>query len=298
MGDRNHSLDSLGQRKTAQVCNPVLGHNHGGIAARGTHRPTQLGHDPTDVPSCGARGQRNDRQATAGVLGAAHEVDAATDCPHVHTVRHLGVGLPRQVHFDRGIDRNQLVDRCQHSGRMDVVHAAKLQRRVAVGESVQHAAAHQHAGNANASVDVLSRVGEHAAAGQGHHRIVRRAGVQAQVSAVRQLTQDRRRQGADSDLQGRAILDQAADMAGNRGLGRLDLSRRSAQRRTAGVNREIDVLRGQRVRTTSPRRLVVDLCDHHPRDGDRWRQVVAGQRHAVLSLRVRRGQLQHQHVDP
>ena len=69
---------------------------------------------------------------------------------------------------------------------MGVIAAAQLDRRVQVGEAVQPLGACQDADDAGAGVDGLAGIGQRTGLRQLHDAIAGDAGVQSQVTPIRQ----------------------------------------------------------------------------------------------------------------
>ena len=58
--------------------------------------------------------QCNDGAPTAGPGCATHHVDGATACADLAATQHLRIDLSEQVYFQRGIDRNKIINAAQH----------------------------------------------------------------------------------------------------------------------------------------------------------------------------------------
>ncbi len=173
---------------------------HGDLALRrddGTW--FMMGRSDDTIKLAGKRlgpGQGDDRQTAAAARRATQEVHGAADRADIDASGDFGVHLASEVDLDGGVDGGQLVDAGEHLGVMGIAGLAQLQARIAVRPAPQPFAAHQDAGDANAGIDALARVGQHAGFSQRRNAVADRATVQPQVAAVMQ----RRHHGLESAL--------------------------------------------------------------------------------------------------
>ncbi|MCY1352654.1 hypothetical protein D9M69_389640 [compost metagenome] len=270
----------------------MFGDDQAGIRARRADRAGQLRHDAAGA--LGGRGQGDDGQAATAARGAAQEVHRATHGADIDPGGHFGIHLSGQVDLDRRVDRRELVDAGQHLGVMRVAGFAQLQLRVAVGPAAQALAAHQDAADADAGIDALARVGQHAGLGQRGNAVPDRAAVQAQVAAVMQRGHHGLGQVADAHLQRGAILHPARDMARDRLLRRAGGAALQADRRMRGIDQQVDLVRGEVAAAIGPWHFRVHLGDNHAGPVQRRGNVLMHQAHAVAACLVGRRHL-HQH---
>ena len=174
-------------------------------------------------------------------------------------------------------------------------HVDRLEReqRVAVDQVVQSPGTHGEAGHDLVALARLPPPGEDALLQQRNDRVGDHVRVDAQVPAVGQVLERRVGDAAQADLQRRAVLDDAADVAGDL-LDDLILGRRMdvlADGRRHG-HQTVDAVDVQHRVAHGPRHRWIDLGDDQTRLGDRrWDHV---HRNAKAHVAVLVG---HRHLD-
>src|SRR5271169_1562820 len=110
--------------------------------------------------------------------------------------------------------------------------------------------------------------------------------MQSEVAAVADTRHHGVGNRADANLDGRAIIDIAADVTRNGLFGFTDRPGIETDRRTRYLYFVMNLARLQTGVTMRPRGLIVDLGDDEPRPGDSGLLIVVGERKAVLAVLV------------
>src|SRR3984893_15388558 len=150
----------------------------------------------------------------------------------------------------------------------------------------------QRAANRNSRVDGFASIGHHTLLYQVHDPVGYKTRMDSQIAAVTQPRHNRVGNRADSDLNGHAVADIAADVARNRLLDRPNRTRLVFDQRPRRAHDMGEVLLRQRSVAIHPRRLIVDLGNHDARLLHRELGEIVCDPEAVLALFVGRAHLE------
>lgn len=296
--DEHHG--ALAHRLAEQVADAVLGDHvvHVGARHRGALAGQQLRADARDLAVVGGRGQADDRLAAGRARRAAQELGLRRE-PAVELAGELvGAGLAGEIDREHLRHRHHAVLRRDGVGIAHRLDGLEREQRVAVDDLEQPARAEGVAGDDAPALQALAPAVDDALVEQRHDGVGDGVGVDAEVAPVLQVPQRLVRDAAGADLQRRAVVDGAGDVARDaldHGLfggcvpvldhGRLDL------------DEMVDALEGQGRFAHRPRHRRVDFGDDEPGALHRRRRHVDRDAQAHEAVRVGRRHLHAGHVD-
>ena len=249
-------------------------------------------------PVVAGRREADDRLAALGARRAAQELALRGDAAVELAPELVDADLAGQVDRERLRDRHHPVLRGDRHRMADDVDRLEREQRVAVDEVVQPPAADREAGDDLAPLPRLAPAGEDAALQQRDDPVGDDVGVDTEVAPVREVLERGVGDAAEADLQRRAVLDDAADVAGDP-LDDLRFGRRVHvfDERRVDRHQPVDLAHVHRRVAHRARHRRVDLGDDER--GARYgrRQHVDGDAQAHVAELVRRRHLDQRDVD-
>ena len=173
----------------------------------------------------------------------------------------------------------------------------ELDERIIVDEVVQLPRPHYKAGDDLTPVQGLFRVVNHAAFDQRNNAVAEHLSVDAQVIELGQVVQDRIGNGADPELQRRAVLYQVGDVPGDPAGQLVRFTLRSFQYGTISWHQHVDVTHVNEAITQHAGQLGVHFGDHHFGRLRRRLDDVRGDAVAAVSVFVGRADGDYRYVN-
>src|SRR5437763_8555911 len=136
-------------------------------------------------------------------VGAAQEIALAADAANLDARGYLGIDLAGQIHFDRRVDGDEIVELAQYFRAMRMHKSEHANGRILVSKLVQPLASTQRAANSQPGIDGLASVGDHSSFHEIGNTVADQSRVDAEVAAVADVGQDRIGNCSDANLDGR-----------------------------------------------------------------------------------------------
>ena len=182
------------------------------------------------------------------------------------------------------------------AGGVDHVHRIELKVGVVVHKVVKPLGAHQEGGDALAGVERFFRVVDDAGLDQIHHAVAEQLGVQAQILLVLQELQHCVRDGADAQLKGVAVLDQASAVFADPRLGLADVVGLQLGQRGGVLYEIVDLGDGNAAVAVGIGHLVVHLGDDQLGLLNDGLGVIHADAQRAVAIAVGRGDGHQRHV--